>query len=258
MTYPSNVAYASGMADDGEREPLALRALSKRSDADGSRRDSSPAILASPLLDPEDFLGQALDMLERAREDYTEARSLADSAGAVSFLPGTEEKEIREYQQDCAANVRKSFARYQEIVSVAKKAEADVRRRKLEAPLAGRWAHEHVRLRKELQEQYTGLGPQYDLLCDNAAATAVMLRQLEESGGDFDMSTWKDIHELHLKYLNQLQKYTEAMKSESINRQTQEVVIEVIRVFESHFGNTYPDVWKRATGEIKALVEGAA
>jgi hypothetical protein len=223
-----------------------------------SRRDPSPASLSSPLLDPEDFLLQSLDQLERAREELVEARSVSDSAGGMSFPPGTSTEDIEKFKADCQRAVRQAFARYQESVNITRKAEADVRRRKLEAPLQGSWAGEHVRLRTELQEQYSGLGPQYDLLCDNAAATAIMLRQLETSGGDFDMDTWKTLHELHLKYLAQLQRYTEAMKSESINRQTQEIVVEVVRVFETHFGNAYPEVWKRATGELKLLVDGAA
>lgn len=219
-------------------------------------RSESPAILASPLLNPELHLKAVLDMLERAREELIEAQVTADSFSGMDLPADTPESDVIEAREKVRANVRRCFARYQELNTQARKAEADFRRRAVEAPLTGRWSQEHVRLRRELQQQYEGLGPQYDLLCDNAAATAVMLRQLEMAGGDFDMSTWKDINELHLKYVGQLQRYTEAMKSESVNRQTQEVAIEIIRVFEAHFGNAYPDVWRKATIEIKSLIEG--
>jgi len=63
---------------------------------------------------------------------------------------------------------------------------------------------------------------------------------------------------LHVSIINQIQKYTEAMKSESLYKQTQEVIEEVIRIFESHFGNSYPDVWKKAVVDIRKAVEGAA
>jgi hypothetical protein len=216
-----------------------------------------PQELASPILDPIHKLKIVLDAVERAEEEWREACNRADGFADV-LLTTFEKPEAENRKAELRNEIRKLYNRWYELQQQAHKVEQEVRRRKLEAPLAGRWRDEFNRLREELTEQYAGLGAHYDLLCDNCAATAVRLRQMEESGRDFDSGEYVELHKLHLGYVNQLQKYTEAMKSESINRQTQEVAEKLVQIFERHFGTSFPEQWREAVADLKKEIEAAA
>lgn len=202
------------MADDGEREPTPLRqakSVAGSTASTSSRRDPSPAIiipseLDHAQLDPVARLHDILDMVSRAHDEYQEAAAFADCFGAGMMPPGSSTEEIVDERDKARKNVRVAYNRWFELTAHAKNAEAEVRKKKLEAPLAGQWRGEFMRLREELTTQYSGLGAHYDLLCDNAAATAVRLRQMEESGREYDSSEYVDMHKLHLGYINQLQK----------------------------------------------------
>lgn len=253
-----------GMSDDGERVPVPLRRGKKELSAPKAQREPSsdilvPDILSNPLLNAEDHLKLVLQMLERTREELVEATDAVESHGVMDYPPGTEASAILTDLESKRADVRRAFERYRNLQGIARKTEQELRKHVLEAPLAGKWGDEHRRLRGELVQQYAGLGAQYDMLCDNAAATAVRLRQMEESGRDFESGEYIDMHKLHLGYINQLQKYTEAMKSESINKQTQEVATEIIRIAEQYFGNAYPETWSKFVKDIRGAVgEGSA
>lgn len=248
--------------DDGERRPTPLKRGSGGSSAH-SGMASSPAIsippsLSSPLLDPERHLDTILKMLERAQEELVEATDTADNAGAMSLPADATEKDILQLKEDCRTNVRKAFNRYQDLRVQARKAEQELRRARLEEPLAGQWRAEYDTLRETLRAEYVGLGPQYELLCDNVASCSMRIRQMETSGREYDSGEYAEMMKLYVTLINQLQKYTEAMKSESINKQTQEVVEQIIRICESHFGNTYPEAWRKVVIDIREAVEGAA
>jgi len=197
-------------------------------------------------------------MCRRSYEEYQEAADIADSFGAGMMPDGTDDNDLERRRAEIRNEVRQKYNRWFELTAQARNAEGEVRKRSLERPLSGHWSQEYNTLRQSLREEYDGLGPHYELLCDNCAAISIRLRQMEASGRDYDSGEYTDIHKLYLTYINQLQKYTEAMKSESINRQTQDVAERLVQIFERHFGNAYPVEWKTAVDELRQVVESVA
>lgn len=211
------------------------------------RVDPTAELLADPLLDPVARLKDILRQTERAHDEWLAAEAKCDD-----LIEGSDQLD-RARQE-----VRAAYKRWKDYSDQAREVEAEVRRRSLEIPREGKVKQEYDSLVKVLQGQYDGLGPHYDLLCENTAALTIRLRLMETSGRDVSSGEYKEMHDLYLRYVNQLQKYTEAMKSESINRLTQEVAEQIVQIFERHFGNTYPEEWQSAVKELRVLVEEAA
>lgn len=256
------------MADDGEPIPLRgpARGGTPRRDSRGShepRSQPSPAVtpphaLLDEQLDPTLRLETILGMCRRAYEEYQEASVIADSFGAGMMPDGTDDGDLESRRSQIRNEVRRTYNRWFELTAQARSAESEVRKRRLERPLDGPWHDAYDTLRTSLRAEYEGLGPHYELLCDNCAAISVRLRQMEASGRDYDSGEYTDVHKLYLSYINQLQKYTEAMKSESINRQTQDVAEKIVQVFERHFGTSESVAWNEAVLELRQIIEGAA
>jgi chromosome segregation ATPase len=196
-------------------------------------------------------------MAQRAYEEYHEACAKADVFSSDDMPDGTNEKDLQDRIDNMRRDVRTAYNRWLETTQHARAAEAEVRKLRYEQPLAGVWKEKFEEIRERLQSEYTGLGPQYDLLCDNLASVSVRVRQLEESGRDYETSEYNELMKLYVTLTNQLQKYTEAMKSESINKQTQDVALKLVAVFERHFGQAYPVEWRTCVTEIKALEASA-
>lgn len=209
--------------------------------------DPVAELLADPGLDPTARLKDILRHVDRMHEEWTLAEALCDD------LPEDSEK-----LRDAQAFVRGCYSRWLSAQEQAKHAEEEVRKRSLEVPRSGEWAEMCRILTEELKRQYDGLGPHYDLLCENTASLAVRLRMIEASGRDVSSGEYVEMHKLYLGYVNQLQKYTEAMKSQTVSKLTQEVAEQIVQLFERHFGNTYPEEWKVCVQELRGLIEEAA
>jgi hypothetical protein len=251
------------MADDGEHKLVPLKPSTRPRVTSEGASPSPPAIvpphqLADGQLDPTLRLETILGMCRRAYEEYQEACVVADTFGAGMMPDGTDANDLLDALNRVRGEVRRTYQRWFELTAQARKAEDEVRKRKLERPLDGPWLSSYEKLRTSLREEYKGLGPHYELLCDNCAAISIKLRQMEASGRDYDSGEYTELHKLYLSYINQLQKYTEAIKSESINRQTQDVAEKLIQIFERHFGAGYPVEWNQAVLEIRQKIEGAA
>lgn len=212
-----------------------------------TRADPTAELLADPLLDPATRLKDILRQTERAHDEWTNAEQACDE-----LVEGSDK--LREAQDQ----VRTAYRRWHALVEEAKQAEDEVRRRSLEIPRTGEWAEQYAELVDELKEQYDGLGPHYDMLCENTAGLSIRLRMMEMSGRDVSSGEYVEMHKLYLGYVNQLQKYTEAMKTQSVNKLTQEVAEAIVQLFERHFGNLYPEQWKSAVVELRGMIESAA
>lgn len=197
------------------------------------------------MLDPALRLKDILRQVERARDEWTAAESICDDIADPDKLA------------EAQVQVRATFNRWHDLQTLALKAEQEVRRRSLEIPITGEWQAALDETIEDLKGQYEGLGPHYDQLCEHTSRLTIRLRMMDESGRDVASSERVEMHKLYLGYVNQLQKYTEAMKSQTVNKLTQEVAEAIIQIFERHFGNSFPEAWKEAVKEIRGLVEAA-
>lgn len=204
---------------------------------------SQPPVLDATALDPAHRLQMVLKAEERAQEEWDDACRIEADIDPVDF----------DTLENARKNVRNAYRRWFEISQQAHDLAETVRKSKLEAP-----APLDQKLLKSLQEQFTGGGPHYELLCERVAGLHMRLQHMEASGRDFSPQEHATLNTQLLSYINQLQKYTEAMKSETISKETQEAVEEVLRIVERHLGTTYLEVWHAVVKDVRRALEDAA
>lgn len=154
-------------------------------------------------------------------------------------------------------HVRDAYRRWYEVSNQAQEMAERLRRSALENPAISDWDKAHQTLLHELREQFSG-GPHYDLLCERVAGLHVRLKRMEASGRDVSPSEHAQINAQLLGYINQLQKYTEAMKSESISKEAQGVAEEILSLVEKHCAVTYPELWLTIMRDVRSALESAA
>lgn len=200
-------------------------------------------MLSDPALDPVYRLQMVLRAEERSREEWDEA-ILAEADVDPSDW---------DLLENARKNIRNAYRRWFEISQQAHDLSEAVRKSKLEgSPRAD------PALVTSLKEQFQGGGPHYDLLCERVAGLHSRLKFMEASGRDFSPQEHATLNTQLLSYVNQLQKYTEAMKSETISKETQEAVEEVLRIVERHLGTTYLEVWHAVVVDVRRALEDAA
>jgi hypothetical protein len=204
---------------------------------------SQPPVLDAAALDPAHRLQMVLKAEERAQEEWDESIRIEADIDPVDF----------DTLENARKNVRNAYRRWFEISQQAHDLAEAVRKSKLEAP-----APLDSKLLASLQEQFTGGGPHYALLCERVAGLHMRLQHMEASGRDFSPQEHATLNTQLLSYINQLQKYTEAMKSETISKETQEAVEEVLRIVERHLGTTYLEVWHAVVKDVRRALEDAA
>jgi hypothetical protein len=206
-------------------------------------------VLDDPSLDPATRLTFVLQALTRAQEEWDDAQRVADDIDPVD-------------QPDELAlarrAIRDAYRRWFEISGQASELAETVRRSHLELHSSQTWQRVRAALATQLKDQFEGGGPHYDLLCERTAALHVRLQQMESSGRDYSAQEHAALNTQMLAYINQLQKYTEAMKSESISREAQSVAETILSLVEKHCATTYPELWLGITRDVRATLEGAA
>jgi hypothetical protein len=202
-----------------------------------------PPILEAAALDPAYRLSQVLKAEERAQEEWDEAIRIEADIDPADF----------DVIENARKNVRNAYRRWFEVSAQAHDLAESVRKSKLESnPVID------PTLIQQLKEQFTGGGPHYELLCERVAGLHTRLRHMEASGRDFSPSEHAQLNTQLLAFINQLQKYTEAMKSETISKETQEAVEEVLRIVERHLGTTYLEVWHAVVKDVRRALEESA
>jgi hypothetical protein len=207
-----------------------------------------PTVLDDPQLDPAHRLGLVLEALARTREEWEACERLADD------IDPTDDPESLEIAR---RNIRNAYRRWFEISAQAADLAQLVRRTALEIASNQQWDRLRDDLIVELKEQFDG-GPHYDLLCERVGSLTVRLKQMEASGRDFSPGEHAQLNAQLLSYINQLQKYTEAMKSESISREAQTVAENILQIVEKHCAVTYPELWLTVMKDVRAALESAA
>jgi hypothetical protein len=210
----------------------------------GTSQPSQPPVLAAQQLDPVYRLTQVLRAEERAQEEWDEAARIEADIDPADY----------DLIESARKNIRNAYRRWYEISQQAQDLSQQVRKSRLESA-----THPDPDLLNSLKSQFTDGGPHYDLLCERVASLHARLQHMEASGRDFTPSEHAALNNQMLTYINQLQKYTEAMKSESISRETRDAVEEVLRIVERHLGTTYLEVWHVIVKDVRhALEEPAA
>lgn len=205
-------------------------------------------MLDDPALDPQHRLQTVLDQVHRLREEWEEAQRIADDIDPVEMPEelGLARRAIR----DC-------YQRWHSASAQAAALADDVRKAALEMPAAADWDRLHAQTLQDLTAQFDG-GPHYQLLCERVAGLHVRAKRMEASGRDVPASEHAQINAQLLGYINQLQKYTEAMKSESISREAQGVAEEILALVEKHCATSQPELWLEIMRDVRASLESAA
>jgi hypothetical protein len=206
-----------------------------------------PAVLDDPALDPAVRLQHILDALQRAEEEWQALQTHADDLDPV------DEADLLE---SVRKDVRAAYRRWYEISQQAAQMAEQVRRTALELRAAQDWEGQRTQLLRKLQAQFEG-GPHYDLLCERVSGLHVRLQQMEASGRDFSPAEHATLNAQLLGYVNQLQKYTEALKSESISKEAQSVAESILQIVEKHCATSYPELWLHVMRDVRASLEAA-
>lgn len=196
-------------------------------------------------LDPAERLKVVCTELQRCREDLDRARYQAD---ALRDAPP-------DVQRDADRRSQSAYRRWYEVQAQATALEAEVKRRQAES--LQHFKKSFAETRQELLGEYGDLGPQYRLLIDRAAALHTRLKVLEQSDRDVPSSELSELHRLHLSYLAQLQRYTEAQKSEVLTQQTQDTVSALMVIIEHRLSQQYPQLWREVVGDVRKAIEAA-
>ena len=207
-----------------------------------------PTVLDDPQLDPATRLHLVLEALTRAQEEWDQAQRLADDIDPVDDPQALE---------TARKEVRNCYRRWFEISHQAAEMAQTVRRQHLEITSNRVWDDLRQHTLDELAEQFEG-GPHYQLLCERVAGLHVRLKQMEQSGRDFSPAEHAQLNQQLLAYINQLQKYTEAMKSELISREAQGVAENLLQVVEKHLSATYPELWLAVMKDVRSALEAVA
>lgn len=201
---------------------------------------------SDPALDPTERLKTVISEVKRAHEDLDRCRFQADT------LPsGTPDDVVMDYER----RTRNAYRRWFDAQRQAADLEAETRRRKLES--LSLYTQQYEDTRRGLLAEYGDLGPQYRMLIERMAAVDTHIRIMERSGRDVDPGEFSELHKTHLAYVNQLQKYTEAQKTESLSKQTQDTVSAVMVIIEHRLANTNPTLWREIVGDVRKAIEAA-
>ena len=201
----------------------------------------------NPLLDPTARLNTVLEELERAHLELERARYECDE-----IPPGTPPDVI----ESLLRKQRTAYRRWFEVQQQALSLEQEARRRQLES-----LAHYQSRFKQtydDLFEQYGDLGPHYRILVERAASIDARINVIEQSGRDLPLDELVELNKLHTSLINQLQRYTEATKTESLTRQTQDTINQLLVIIEHRVAPSNPTLWREIVHDVRQTVEALA
>ena len=209
----------------------------------GSGPRSGP--LSDPALDPAAQLRAVLEELARAREEWDAACVAVDQLTEGGYATPAELHAAR-------SAVRTSYARWAEVLSQANALAEEARRAEPLDKASQRLFQETL---DGLKGQFADGGPHYDLLCERVAGLHVRLKLMENAGHAYPPAEHHRTNQQLLGYINQLQKYTETMKSESISKEAQGVAEKILLIVEKSLSTSYPELWHTVMHDVRAALE---
>lgn len=113
-----------------------------------------------------------------------------------------------------------------------------------------RWDERRREISQDLHAAYHGKGPQYDLLCQQLVSAKILLEQVEASPHNLDPSDYAKMTQVVVLLTNQLQKFTEATKSEAIRTEVQDALVKFMGIVEQVVAPSYPSLWNQLVQEV--------
>jgi len=206
-----------------------------------------PEILNNDALNPEIRLQLVIDAELRAREEWQDCARVADDIDPVTDP---------DLLENARKELRNAYRRWYEISQQAQDLGEKFRRQKLELPRTAIWESQYQAMLADFDAQYAEGGPQYRLLAERVAGLTIRLRQMEASGRDFNQTEYNQTNAALLSFVNQLQRFTEAQKSETVSKEAQAVAEVLMGIMERHVAPTYPELWQRIVTDVRRALEG--
>src|SRR5215831_992763 len=201
-------------------------------------------VVDHPQLDPTQRLKTTLEELSRAHLELERSRYECDEL-PPGTPPDTVEQALRKQ--------RNAYRRWYEIQAQATQLEQEARRRQLESLQLFKQRYEETY--NDLLEHYGDLGPQYRLLVERLSSIDARIHILDNSQRDLRPEEVTELNKLHLTLVNQLQRYTEATKTETLNKQTQDVINQILIIVEHRVSPANPQLWREVVHDVRTAVE---
>lgn len=194
------------------------------------RQQTQSALQADPL----SRLKQLRLSLQDAQDVATQTRQACVTTPS-NPNPVTE-TQIRKYQM--------AWKVYQSIAGELRDEEEKLQRTQLDKPLsAPNSPNPATDIYDELLQQYGDLGTHYRILCQTLAQNQAKLQQLNLSERDVPVDEYIKLSDLNTKLIAQLQKYTEATRSQTVSQDLQTLAEELMHVVERCIGPTQPKLF---------------
>lgn len=201
-------------------------------------------LLASPTLALATRLETALRLRDTLRHKMDEA----------SVRVGTPETTAAEQ-----AHYTTLWKMYREAGQDLERVESDVARATASQMSTGgqepRWKTREAQIAQSLVAEYGGNGPVYELLCRRLAEVTVRLEQLRESTASMDTNEYVKLVQLQTGTVAQLQRYTEATKTETVSKEVKEVGLGIMREAEKVLGTRYPELYNEFVEAVRERLQ---
>lgn len=109
-----------------------------------------------------------------------------------------------------------------------------------------------VALKRDLLAQYGDLGPQYLVLVDRLISVVLQAEALEDQHLPFDPEEHRAITYQIKSLVDQLQKHTESVKQEVVNKKIETQVIRVLEVVERVVAPQSPVLWQNVVHSLES------
>lgn len=129
--------------------------------------------------------------------------------------------------------------------------EDQARQRLLEIPSGPAALADIAARKRRLMDHYGDLGPQYEILCEALADLEYQREQTRRSGRNVPVTEIVSLNDSLLRTINQLQKFTETTKSESLSKNMNEMGAALMLIVEKHFATAMPRQFAAMLAEIK-------
>lgn len=192
-----------------------------------------------------------LKELTEAERDLEIAQNVLQSASDAFTVYDEEGRGEEAYKNYARAQVIHATAlgRYQQ-------AEDALNRHLYEATTTAQHKARVADIFGRLLEEYGELGPQYAILARRLAEITAKIEAMNESGRIAPEEEAR-LYNLVTSITNQLQKHTEATRSESVSKEAQEMVRAVLKIVEGVVATENPQLWSRALQTVRAKVVSA-
>ena len=208
------------------------------------------AVLAMPGLQPLQRLRDLQEVRAHAKDVLSaSAQELrGDAEGDVPSAAATERynklwKHFLEIEKEIA-----------ELADVVRKEEME----RSGARASKEWRERRETLYQNFLEQYDSLGPVYETLCAQLADVRVRIEQSQVSGRNVPIEEFTKMNQAQIQIIGQLQKYTEATKSESISKEAQELAKHILEIVEQEIAQESPHLWQRIVQALRKKITAVA